>query len=94
MNDMQDQAQSSEMSRLKEQLFMARKDLVCAQIMNERWKDTLTQLKKINANPERALDKVDAQQIAQTQETNAQMMGQILDLTLEQVETSFDLDMQ
>ena len=32
---------SSEMARLKEQLFLARKDLVCAQILHERWKDTL-----------------------------------------------------
>lgn len=62
--------------------------------MNERWKDTLTQLKKINANPERALESVDMEEFACTQEDNSQMMGEILDLTLSQVETSFDLDMQ
>ena len=82
------------MARLKEQLFLARKDLVCAQVMNERWKDTLTQLKKINANPQRALDPVDMAAFANLQQQNAQTMGQILDLTLAQVETSYDLDIQ
>lgn len=59
------------MARLKEQLFLARKDLVCAQVMNERWKDTLTQLKKINANPQRALDPVDMAAFANLQQQNA-----------------------
>ena len=35
----------SEMTRLKEQLFLARKDLIYAQVMHQRWKDTLTQMK-------------------------------------------------
>ena len=39
--EIQDPAFNSEMLRLKEQLFLARKDLICAQILQQRWKDTL-----------------------------------------------------
>ena len=80
------------MTRLKEQLFLARKDLICAQVMQQRWKDTLVQLNQVNANPERAMEPVDMADLQKVQEENEEAMGNILDMTLEQVEMSHELD--
>ena len=71
---------------------MARKDLICAQVMQQRWKDTLLQLKQVNANPERAMEPVDMADLQKVQEENEEAMGNILDMTLEQVEMSHELD--
>ena len=60
--------------------------------MQQRWKDTLLQLKQVNANPERAMEPVDMADLQKVQEENEEAMGNILDMTLEQVEMSHELD--
>ena len=90
--EIEDPAVNAEMTRLKEQLFLARKDLICAQVMQQRWKDTLLQLKQVNANPERAVEPIDMAELRKVQEENEEAMGIILDMTLEQVEMSHELD--
>lgn len=81
--EIEDHALNSEMIRLKEQLFLARKDLICAQVMQQRWKDTLLQLKQVNANPERAMESMNMGEFQRVQEANEEAMGCILDMTLE-----------
>ena len=90
--NIEDPALSSEMTRLKEQLFLARKDLIYAQVMHQRWKDTLTQMKQVNANPERAMEAVNSGELERISEDNEQKLGNILDMTLQQVEMSYELD--
>jgi len=51
------------------------------------------QLKRVNANPERIFDSIDQVEFDHLKEANCATIGNVLDLTLEQVETNFDLDL-
>ena len=36
---------------------------MCAQVVNQRWKDTLQLLKQVNASPERAVEEVSDEEL-------------------------------
>jgi len=50
-------------------------------------------LKQINANPERALENEDKDGLATLAKENEIILGDIFDLTLRQVEMSYELDL-